>query len=146
MWLIGLTRFKVDRTTLRDLIAHSSHAQTTGRYTNSPGTIIEEDLARFNEVKSGDSVGFADVLNHVLGTVLTPDFWTIRLPDDFITSSTSASPAYQGYLATLNILDADLFALNGKVRDWMDPSAATIKDVEGHHLFPKAYLRDELRN
>jgi hypothetical protein len=145
LWLIGLTRYKVDRTTLRDLMARWFFmSQTTGRYTNSPETRIEEDLARFNDVDPGDAIAFAGVLNHVIETVLTPDFWTIRLPDDFITSSTSASPAYQGYLAALNILDADLFALNGKVRDWMDPSAATIKDVEGHHLFPKAYLRDEL--
>jgi hypothetical protein len=145
LWLIGLTRYKVDRTTLRDLMARWFFmSQTTGRYTNSPETRIEEDLARFNDVEPGDAVAFAGILNHVIDTVLTPDFWTIRLPDDFITSSTSASPAYQGYLAALNILDADLFALNGKARDWMDPSAATIKDVEGHHLFPKAYLRDEL--
>ena len=142
LWLIGLTRYRVDRTTLRDLMARWFFmSQTTGRYTNSPETRIEEDLARFNEVEPGDATAFASVLNHVISTVLTPDFWTIRLPDDFVTSSTSASPAYQGYLAALNILDADLFALNGKVKDWMDPSAATIKDVEGHHLFPKAYLR-----
>lgn len=69
------------------------------------------------------------------------DYWTIRLPEDFVTSSTSASPAYQAYLAALNILDADLFALTEKVRDWMDPSANTVKGVQGHHLFPRAYLR-----
>lgn len=143
LWLIGLTEYKVDRTSLRDLMARWFFmSQTTGRYTNSPETRIEEDLARFNDLPARDAAGFAEILNHVIGTVLTPDFWTIRLPDDFVTSSTSASPAYQAYLAALNILDADLFALNGKVRDWMDPSAATLKDVEGHHLFPKAFLRD----
>lgn len=143
LWLIGLTEYNVDRTTLRDLMARWFFmSQTTGRYTNSPETRIEEDLARLNDLTPGDAAGFAQVLGHVIGTVLTSDFWTIRLPEDFVTSSTSASPAYQAYLAALNILDADLFALNGKVRDWMDPSAATLKDVEGHHLFPKGYLRD----
>ena len=141
LWIIGLTRFNVDRTKLRDLMARWFFmSQTTGRYTNSPETRIEEDLARFADVTAGDAAGFVEVLNQVIDTVLTGDYWNIRLPDDFITSSTSASPAYQGYLAALNILDADLFALNGKVRDWMDPSAATMKDVEGHHLFPRAYL------
>jgi len=141
LWLIGLTRFKVDRTTLRDLMARWFFmSQTTGRYTNSPETQVEEDLARFVDVVDGDSAGFVDVLHQVIETVMTNDYWSIRLPDDFITSSTSASPAYQGYLAALNVLDADLFALNGKVKDWMDPSAATMKDVEGHHLFPRAYL------
>ena len=76
--------------------------------------------------------------------VWTPDFWTIRIPDDFISSSTSASPAYQAYLAALNILDADLFMLHGKVRDWTDPADTSVKNVEGHHLFPRAYLRDVL--
>lgn len=141
LWLIGLTRFAVDRTRLRDLMARWFFmSQTTGRYTNSPETRIEEDLARLAEVKDGDSAGFIGVLNGMIGTVFTGDYWDVRLPDDFVTSSTSASPAYQGYLAALNILDADLFALNGKVRDWMDPGAATLKDVEGHHLFPRAYL------
>lgn len=78
----------------------------------------------------------------MIGTVFSPDFWTIRLPEDFVTSSTSASPAYQAYLAALNILDADLFALTEKVGDWMDPSANTVKGVEGNHLFPRAHLRD----
>jgi hypothetical protein len=143
LWLIGLTEYKVDRTTLRDLMARWFFmSQTTGRYTNSPETRVEEDLARFNDLSVGDAGGFAQILDRVISTVLTPDFWAIRLPEDFITSSTAASPAYQAYLAALNILDADLFALNGKVRDWMDPAAATLKDVEGHHLFPRAYLRD----
>ena len=141
LWLIGLTRFAVDRTRLRDLMARWFFmSQTTGRYTNSPETRIEEDLARLAEVKDGDSAGFVSILNGMISTVFTGDYWEVRLPDDFVTSSTSASPAYQGYLAALNILDADLFALNGKVRDWMDPGAATLKDVEGHHLFPRAHL------
>jgi hypothetical protein len=141
LWLIGHTRFKVDRTTLRDVMARWFFmSQTTGRYTNSPETRIEEDLSRFAEASNGDATAFVGILNQVIDTVLTSDFWSIRLPDDFITSSTSASPAYQGYLAALNILDANLFSLHGKVREWMDPSAGTMKDVEGHHLFPRAYL------
>lgn len=141
LWLIGLTRYQVDRTTLRDLMARWFFmSQTTGRYTNSPETRVEEDLARFVDLPEGSSDGFVATLNAVIDMTLTGDYWAIRLPDDFVTSSTSASPAYQGYLAALNILDADLFALNGKVRDWMDPSAASSKDVENHHLFPKAFL------
>ena len=142
LWLIGLTRYKVDRATLRDLMARWFFmSQTTGRYTNSPETRIEEDLSRFSGHSSDSPAAFTNEVERVIATFMTDDFWSIRLPDDFITSSTAASPAYQAYLAALNILDADLFALNGKVRDWMDPSTAAIKDVEGHHLFPRAYLR-----
>jgi hypothetical protein len=142
LWLIGLTEYGVDRTTLRDLMARWFFmAQMTGRYTSSPETIIEEDLARFNDLEPGDAEGFTNVLNQVISNVLTSDFWSINLPDDFVTSSTSASPAYQAYLAALNILDADLFASSTKIRDWMDPSAVTQRGVEGHHLFPKGYLK-----
>ena len=34
--------------------------------------------------------------------------------------------------------------LHGKVRDWTDPADTSVKNVEGHHLFPRAYLRDVL--
>jgi hypothetical protein len=141
LWLIGHTRFNVDRTVLREVMARWFFmSQTTGRYTNSPETRIEEDLARFTDVASGDAKEFLKVLNQVIDTVFTNDYWSIRLPDDFITSSTAASPAYQGYIAALNILDANVFALHEKVRDWMDPSAGTSKNIEGHHLFPRAHL------
>jgi len=142
IWLIGLTRFGVDRTTLRDLMSRWFFmAQMMGRYTNSPETAIEEDLKRFDDLEKGDSKGFTKIIEDIIANVLTPDFWSIRLPDDFVTSSTSASPAYQAYVAALNTLDADIFALNEKVRDWMDPSSETVKGVEGHHLFPRAYLK-----
>lgn len=142
LWLIGLTRFKVDRVKLRDLMARWFFmSQTTGRYTNSPETRIEEDLSRFKDLNSDDPNSFIQEVERVIDTFLTEDYWSIRLPDDFITSSMSASPVYQAYLAALNVLDADLFALDEKIRDWMDPSAATELDVDGHHLFPRAYLQ-----
>jgi len=143
IWLMGRERFDVNVSVLRDLMARWFFmAQTTGRYTSSPETMIQRDLDRFDGVT--DAEGFQKVIESVISTVLTNDFWTIRLADDFNSSSTSASPAYQAYLASLNILDADLFMLHGKVRDWTDPTATAVRDVEGHHLFPKAYLRDVL--
>jgi len=143
LWLLGRTKFHVDITTLRDLMARWFFmSQTTGRYTGSPETRIQQDLDRLDGVENAE--GFVSMLDGVISTVLTPDFWSIRLPEDFVSSSTTASPAYQAYLAALNNLDADLFMLHGKVRDWTDPADTSIKNVEGHHLFPKAYLRDVL--
>ena len=143
LWLIGLTKFNLDRSRLRGLMARWFFmSQTTGRYTNSPETSMEEDLARFDD-NSREPEIFVNVIERVIETTLTGDFWTIRLPDDFITSSTFVSPAYQAYVASLNILDADLFLLNEKIRDWMDPSAAATRSVEGHHLFPRGYLKTE---
>jgi hypothetical protein len=143
LWILGRTRYKVELSTLRDLMARWFFmAQTTGRYTGSPETRIQQDLDRLDGATSADD--FARILNGVIETILTPDYWSIRLPDDFVSSSTSASPAYQAYLAALNILDANLFMLHGRVRDWTDPSDTSVRNVEGHHLFPKAYLRDAL--
>ena len=144
LWLIGLTRFKVDKATLSGLMARWFFmAQTTGRYTNSPESSMEEDLARLEDLESHSPEDFIAIVEGVIATVLTPDFWGIRLPDEFITSSTAVSPAYKAYLAALNILDADLFAINEKAWVWMDPSAGLATGVEAHHLFPKGYLKTQ---
>ena len=146
LWLIGLTRYKVERARLRHLMAKWFFmSQTTGRYTNSPETRIEEDLRRFEHLNPEDADGFVAVLDQVMETVFTADYWAIQLPEDFITSIASNSPAYQAYVASLVLLEADLFALpGGKVRDWLDPTTATAKNVETHHLFPKAHLTEVL--
>ena len=144
LWLIGLTRFKVDKATLSSLMARWFFmAQTTGRYTNSPESSMEEDLARFEDLASHNPEDFIEIVDRVIATVLTPDYWGIRLPEEFFTSSTAVSPAYKAYLAALNILDADLFAINEKAWVWMDPSAGMASGVEAHHLFPKGYLKTE---
>ena len=143
LWLIGRERFSVEQSRLRDLMSRWFFmSQTTGRYTNSPETKIQQDLDRLDGVADAD--GFVAALEGVIATVLTGDYWTIRMPDDLVSSSLASSPVYQGYLAALNVLDADLFMLHGKIRDWMDPTATTVKDVEGHHLFPKNYLNKSL--
>ncbi len=143
LWILGRTKYKVELATLRDLMARWFFmSQMTGRYTSSPETQIQQDLDRLDGATSADD--FVRIFEGVISTVLTPDFWNIRLPEEFISSSTSASPAYQAYLASLNILEADLFALSEKVRDWTDPANTTLRNVEGHHLFPRAYLRDVL--
>ncbi|MDE0374570.1 MAG: DUF262 domain-containing protein [bacterium] len=141
LWLIGLTRFKVDKVALSSLMARWFFmAQTTGRYTNSPESRMEADLARFNDLESRNPEEFIGMVESVIATVLTRDYWEIQLPDEFITSS-KLSPAYQAYLAALNILDADLFAIDEKAWVWMDPSAGLAMGVEAHHLFPRSYLK-----
>lgn len=145
LWLIGRTRYNVPIDELRDLMARWFFmSQTTGRYTASPETKIQQDLDRLSDITEGDSAAFKEILDNVIDNTLTPDYWAIRLPDDLISSSQSASPVYQAYLAALNILDADLFALNDKMSHWLDPTSTTVKDVETHHLFPKEYLKSQL--
>ena len=72
LWLLGRTEYNVDFATLRDLMARWFFmAQTTGRYTGSPETRIQQDLDRLDGAKSADD--FVKVLDAVIETVLTPD-------------------------------------------------------------------------
>lgn len=140
IFLLGRTRYAVPLTELRTLIARWLFmSQLTARYTGSSESQIQKDLDRIESVQPGDAEGFTRVLNEIIGTQLTPDFWRYSVPQQLITSGPGLSPHYQCYLAALNILDAPMFMLDYRVRDWMDPSQPAIKGTEGHHLFPRDY-------
>lgn len=140
IFLLGRHRFTVDLPRLRPLIARWLFmAQLTGRYTGSSESQIQKDLDLVSLVSQGNAAGFESALNEVIASQLTPDYWRYSMPQDMISSGSAISPHYQCYLAALNILDADMFMLRSKVHDWMDPGLPTIKGMEGHHLFPRAY-------
>ncbi|MGB8386197.1 MAG: hypothetical protein WCG47_34010 [Dermatophilaceae bacterium] len=140
IFLLGRTRYAVPLTELRILIARWLFmSQLTARYTGSSESQIQKDLDRIESVQSGDAESFTRVLNEIIGAQLTPDFWRYSMPQQLITSGPGLSPHYQCYLAALNILDAPMFMLDSRVRDWMDPSQPAIKGTEGHHLFPRDY-------
>lgn len=140
IFVLGRTRYGVQLAELRTLIARWLFmSQLTARYTGSSESQIQKDLDRIEAVASGDAVGFAQVLNEIVDSQLTSDFWRYNMPQQLITSGPGLSPHYQCYLAALNILDAQMFMLDSRVRDWMDPSQPAIKGTEGHHLFPRAY-------
>ena len=139
-FLLGRTRYNVDLPTLRLLTARWLFmSQLTSRYTGSGESQLQKDLDRFGALEDGDAEGFVRVTDEAIATVLTADFWDYRVPDLLVTSIAALSPAYQCYLAVLNATDADMFMLDMKVRDWMDPGLPVVKGVEGHHLFPRAY-------
>lgn len=140
IFLLGRTRYAVPLTELRTLIARWLFmSQLTARYTGSSESQIQKDLDRIESIQSRDAEGFTRVLNEIIGAQLTPDFWRYSVPQQLITSGPGLSPHYQCYLAALNILDAPMFMLDSRVRDWMDPSQPAIKGTEGHHLFPRDY-------
>lgn len=139
-FLLGRTRYNVDLHSLRVLTARWLFmSQLTSRYTGSGESQLQKDLDRFGALADGDAEGFARITEEALATALTADFWDYRVPDLLVTSIAALSPTYQCYLAALNAVDADLFMLDMKVRDWMDPNLPAVKGVEGHHLFPRAY-------
>ncbi len=145
IFLLGRTDFNVVLSRLRAIVARWLFmAQLTGRYTGSSETQIQKDIDLIGGIDPGDADGFEAALDHVIATELTEDFWRYNLPQRLITSGSALSPHYQCYLAALNILDAKMFMLNERIRDWMDPTQPAQKGTEGHHLFPRKYQEDVL--
>lgn len=139
MYLIGHHDHRIDRRTLRDAIAQWFFMTSlTGRYTGNFESRVEQDLRRVAEADSGEE--FIEVLNGIIDTALTGDYWTIQLPSSLETSS-SYGPTVFAYHASLVLLNAQPLFSPLHLGELLDPSAhAPRSAVERHHLFPKAYL------
>ncbi|MGH8952956.1 MAG: GmrSD restriction endonuclease domain-containing protein [Acidimicrobiia bacterium] len=138
-FLMGRHEYGVGKSELREAIARWFFmASLTGRYTGSPETILEADLRRFSDAETADD--FVAILDGVIDTQLTSDFWDVTLPD-LLDSSAAWSPYLFGYYASLNLLEAKALFSNMKISELFDPGVKQTKSpVERHHLFPKAYL------
>ena len=139
LYLIGRTEYKVPEFDLRRVITRWFFmSAVTGRFTGSPESAMEFDLARLRDVDTGD--GFVKTLSQICDIKLTNDFWAVSLPNDLATSS-PRSPSLFAYHAALVLLDARALFSNIKVADLLDPSMhAHRAAVERHHLFPKGFL------
>lgn len=139
LYLLGRTKYGVDEFRLRRVIARWFFMSSlTGRFTGSPESAMEFDLARFREVKDAD--GFVKILERASDLALTEDYWKITLPNDLATSS-PRSPSLFAYNASLVLLDARALFSKLKVSELLDPVSQGIRGaVERHHLFPKGYL------
>jgi len=139
IFLIGRNEFSVPHGELRDVISRWFFMSSiTGRYTGSPETILESDLRRIEQAKSAED--FVGVLEAIIDTQLTEDYWRITLPDQ-LESSAAWSPTLFSYYAALNLLDATALFSSMKITDLLDPDVCGTKSpIERHHLFPKAYL------
>ncbi|MBT9519065.1 MAG: putative DNA binding domain-containing protein, partial [Methyloversatilis discipulorum] len=140
LYLIGRTEYAIDEFKLREALAKWFFMSSlTARFSSSPESKMEYDLARFRQVKNGDE--FIKVLEKICDDVLANDFWTITLPNQLATSSPK-SPALFAYNAALNLLDAKVLFSKHKISELADPSVhANRSDFERHHLFPKEYLK-----
>jgi hypothetical protein len=140
LFLLGKTQYKVEDFELRKVISRWFFMSAlTGRYTSSPETKMEFDLARFRQVKDGKT--FLSILTKICADTFTEDYWRITLPNELATSS-SRSPSLFAYFAALNLLGARVLFSKTKVSELLDPAAnAQRSAIERHHLFPKEYLR-----
>lgn len=139
MFLIGRCEFRVEPYKLRDLMARWFFMATlTGRYTNSPETVMETDLANLRNLKTAEE--FVAKLDQIIRDTLTEDFWSITLVNDLETPS-ARTPGLFAYHAALNLLDARVLFSKMKVSELLDPALKPNKSAaERHHLFPKAHL------
>ena len=140
LYLIGRTEYKISEFDLRRVIARWFFmASVTGRFTGSPESAMEFDLARFRDIEDGDQ--FLGILEQVCDITLTNDFWRVSLPNDLATSS-PRSPSLFAYYAALVLLDGRALFSKVRVAELLDPALhANRSAVERHHLFPKGHLK-----
>lgn len=140
LWLIGKRDFKVDDFKLREIMARWFFMVTlTGRYSSSPESRMEQDLALLREAQTADD--FIEILNQQIDAVLTRDYWEVTLPNELETA-TARNTGQFAYFAALCLLDAPVLYSNMKVSDLLDPTTKAKKaSLERHHLFPRGYLK-----
>jgi hypothetical protein len=135
LYLLGKYKFKIQNNELEKIISRwFVFCLLTQRYTQSPESIIEQDLVHFRTMNN-----FVEILDKIIKSELTEDFWEITLPQRFVSSISNnvdkvyyASKCYDGK----NLLFSKI-----KLRDYLSPLIKTPKkSVEQHHIFPKNYL------
>jgi hypothetical protein len=138
-FLIGREDIKMDLYDLKKLIAKWFFmCSITGRYTGSPETAMESDLARLRGIETPEQ--FKKVLDEIIDGQLTNDFWSLTLPMDLSTSS-STSPSLYAYYAAQYIIGANGLFSKLKISDLLQEGLRSKKSaLERHHLFPKAWL------
>ncbi len=140
LWLIGKRDFHVDTYCLREIMARWFFMTTlTGRYTSSPESRMEQDLALLRDAHTADD--FVRVLDQQIEAVFTRDYWEFTLPNELETAA-ARNTAQFAFYAALCLLDAPVLYSNMKVSALLDPSTkAKRAALERHHLFPRRYLQ-----
>lgn len=141
-YLIGRVRCGVTEHILQKTIGRWFFAiSLTGRYSSSPESAMDADLNRLSAARSSED--FVRILDEMLASDLTNDYWRITLPAMLETSS-ARNPGLFGFVAAQNRLNAPVLFSHKRVPELLDPALATRKKaLERHHLFPRAWLERE---
>ncbi|MBL8377534.1 MAG: DUF262 domain-containing protein [Burkholderiales bacterium] len=140
LYLLGRIDYGVEPFMLKNAVARWLFMSLlTGRYSSSPESKMEMDLAALRDVTSADQ--FLQRLRQVEEVTLTDDYWTKTLPLDLATAA-GRGPALFGFYAAQTLLGARALFSKSPVSDLLDPPAqGQKKALERHHLFPKKYLK-----
>lgn len=141
LYLIGKTEFQIKNRTLRAVIAQWLFMSlVTGRYTGSPESAMESDLAMLRDVRTTED--FVSRLQHTCRVALTDDFWAVTLPNELATPS-ARSPSLFAFEAALVLTEAPVLFSKFRVAEMLDPTLKGIHNsIERHHLFPKGHLAE----
>ncbi|OQB77346.1 MAG: hypothetical protein BWX92_01000 [Deltaproteobacteria bacterium ADurb.Bin135] len=142
-YLIGKLNYKIDYKELDMLIARWFFMSSlTSRYSGSSESIMESDLNKIKSCKDGEEFKF--VINNILDSTLTNDFWDISLPNDILVTSNTISPVANAFFASLIYNGRKALFSDRKVSDLYDPSIKIKKNsLDKHHIFPKEYLKKQ---
>lgn len=139
LYLIGKTEYNVQPMELKKIMQRWFFMTTIkGFYTNSPESSVEKQFADLRKVHT--SRDFVDYLDNEIKSQFTDDYFKYNLPNDLVTSSTQ-SPAWYGYVASLNVLGYPMLFSNTPTSKYFIVGASGGKSsIDIHHIFPKNYL------
>lgn len=104
----------------------------TGRYSGSSESQMDRDIRRISEQ------GFLPFYEEVVASRLSDTFWEVELPQNLVTTSTRTGAWMVFLAAQARETNNTLFTQGFKVADII----GNVGDI--HHIFPKAYLQEEL--
>lgn len=136
LYLIGKFKSNVHYKELESIIRRwIVFSLLTRRYTSSPESAIEQDVALFRKERD-----FVATLEQIMDSELTEDFWEVTLPQRMISSST-ANTAYKVHQASLIYKDVKVPFSQVHMKDHLNPMLnVKKKTLENHHIFPRNYL------
>ena len=143
LYLIGKYEYKVNIMDLDNLITRWIFMTTiTSFYTNSSESTVEHQMADLRGVKT--SAEFVAYLENAIKQRMTDDFFNVTLIQD-LSNAAAISPAWYGYVASLNILGTQLLFSSALQSQKLAPgSSGNKKALDKHHIFPKHYLEEQL--
>jgi hypothetical protein len=141
-YLLARIQYKISNHKLEKVIGRWFFFCTlTGRYTGSSESVMDNDLARLRDAKS--ATDFVRILDEVMASGLTSDFWEITFPANLENSSGYHSGQF-AFIASQNRLNASVLFSHKKMSEMLDPALNTSRQqLEKHHLFPKAWLKKQ---
>ncbi|MCD7887967.1 MAG: DUF262 domain-containing protein [Clostridiales bacterium] len=139
LYLIGKYDYKVSSLDLQKIIKKWIFMSTiTGFYTGSTESEVEKQFADLRSVRTADE--FIAYLNSIIEARFTDDYFTYTLVNE-LNSSSAVSPAWYGYIASLNVLGTPMLFSTAPLSQFFVVGTSGNKNaIDKHHIFPKHYL------